>query len=301
MTELPKLQVAACLAFCGVLVLLHSQANFTVFAIGEAGRHAALPHSQPINVGVAQDVSAWATGSFQVRDTSKRANTSSWSTMTFLGVVVVACGASRIVMRSQGQGGRFNQGQGFFPKLKGAKKLAVIRRRKEYGSSRARRLPTRYDIYDKLEEYDETLPWYTVLSEPAEPKPSIRDAPLLERYPWAEPFKTTEKKQEKEADADKALEPLFGNFIYDIPPPMTRTQNYIERRGFPKYNYPPWINKPKYGTRWPDVWNTKTRDGCLDFEKDRRCGDSKKEPEELESADDGFDDMDAVLDALDEE
>ena len=165
-------------------------------------------------------------------------------------------------------------------------------------------MPIRYDVYDKLEEYDETLPWYTVLSEPAKSQPSIRDAPLLKRYPWAEPFKTPEKKQAAEADAKNALEPLFGNFIYDIPPPLTRTQRYIERRGFPTYQYPPWVNKPKFGTKWPEVWQGRKNKemGKLPFLRDRRCGGREKDPEQLEAAiDDGFDDMDAVLDALDEE
>jgi len=290
--------------------LSRSKARLTAFAIGEAGRRVALPYSQLIKVDVAPP--AWSR--------SKNANIASLSAMTFLGTVVAACSASRIVMRSQGQGGRFNTGQNFFPKLKGAKKLAVLRKRKIYGSKPHYGVPVRYPIYDKLEEYDETLPWFTVLSEPKEPQPSIRDAPLLKRYPWAEPFKTPKLKQKMEANPKKGLEPLFGNFIYDIPPPLTRRQKYIERRGFPTYQYPPWINKPKYGTEWPKVWRKPLQKdkknwgnrrvdedvaaGGLGFYKDRRCGPSKDErPEELEAAvdDDGFDDMDAVLDALDEE
>merc|ERR1712032_678971 len=203
-----------------------------------------------------------------------------------------------------------------FPKLKGAKKLAGLRRRKEYGSKGARYVPTRYPVYDKLEEYDETLPWYTVISEPEDPQKSYRDAPLLNRYPWAEPFKTPEKKQEAEANPHKALEPYFGNFIHDVPPPLTRTQLYIERRGFPTYQYPPWINKPKFGTKWPDVWKKlkKHKTGDLAFHKDRRSPE-KKIQDKLEATemlgegvmgkleapeDDGIDDLDDVLDALDE-
>jgi len=296
MKEHPRFQAVACLAFCSALFLSFSQAGFTTFAIGEAGRYGVVPRSQPVKVSLQQD--------FSVRDSSKGANLASFCSLTFLGVVVAACGASRVVMHGQGQGGRFNLGQPFFPKLKGAKKLAVLRKRKVYGSKSAQRRPTRYPIYDELEELDTKLPWYTVLSEPDEPMKSDRDAPLLERYPWADSFKTPEKKQTREEDTKKALEPLFGNFIYETPPPLTRHQRYIHRRGYPTYNTPPWINNPVYGTKWPSIWSRKARrkkGGELPFKKDRRIGKEDQLPElEAGEIDDGFDDMDEVLDALDE-
>merc|ERR1719414_74456 len=154
----------------------------------------------------------------------------------------------KLAMNSQGQGGRFNVGQYYMPKLKGAKKMAVLRPRKPYGSHGARKVPRRYELYDKLEEIDETTPWYTVLSEPEEALESCRDVPIMQRYPWAGPLNELPKaKQRIENDTTTALEPYFGS-LRDNPPPMGRTQNYVHRRGWPRYNHPPWINRPLIGT-----------------------------------------------------
>merc|ERR1719401_685183 len=125
--------------------------------------------------------------------------------------------------------------------------MAVFRPKKRYGTAKARWVPRRYELYDILEEMDKNVPWYTVISEPEVPKEPVMDVPLMERYPWAEPFKTHPKKIELESGEDR-LEPLFGSFTSQCLPPIGRRQNYIERRGWPKYNYPPWLNRPLVGT-----------------------------------------------------
>mmetsp|Transcript_9749 Transcript_9749/g.19515 ORF Transcript_9749/g.19515 Transcript_9749/m.19515 type:complete len:302 (-) Transcript_9749:101-1006(-) len=177
-------------------------------------------------------------------------------------VAAVARGR-RVAMYSQGQGGRANVGQYFMPKLKGAKKMAVLRPRKNYGSHDARKVPRRYPLYDILEEIDEKVPWYTVVSEPEDVPAINRDAPILERYPFAGPLGgVPEEKQEIENNSETALEPFFGSWT-DAPPPIGRRQNYVARRGWPRYNHPPWINRPLIGegVKVP---------GNLPWSKDRR-------------------------------
>lgn len=180
------------------------------------------------------------------------------------GALVICVRGARLALRSQGQGGRFNVGQYYMPKLKGAKKMAVLRKRKNYGTHGARKVPRRYPLYDKLEELDEKLPWYTVISEPEEPLDPVMDVPLLERYPWAGSLeKVPKEKQEKESRPATGMEPYFGSFTKQNLPPLGRRQLYVFRRGWPRYNYPPWINRPLIGEGIKVIHN-------LPFKKDRR-------------------------------
>lgn len=169
----------------------------------------------------------------------------------FAGAVLLAAAAAarrRVAMKSQAQGGRFNVGQGFFPKIKGAKKFAVFRKRKNYGAYRARETPRRYPLYDLLDELDKKVPTYTIISEPEEPLEPVFDVPLTQRYPWADKLKVRKEKQRLEApDSEVRLEPLFGSITGSNLPPTGRMQKYVLRRGWPSYNYPPWLNKPKVG------------------------------------------------------
>jgi hypothetical protein len=163
---------------------------------------------------------------------------------------------SRVIMRSGGAS--------HMPKIKGAKKMAMFRPRKNYGTHGARKVPRRYELYDILEEIDETIPTYTVISEPEEPLEPVKDVPLTERYPWAGPIDSVcEEKKELESSVSTRLEPYFSNFTREGLPPWGRRQQYVFRRGWPRYHYPPWINKPKVGdgVRLP---------GSLPFLKDRR-------------------------------
>ena len=151
-------------------------------------------------------------------------------------------------MKSQGQGGRFNFGQPFFPQLKKTKKRAMFRRRKNYGTRGAEKPPRRYPLYDILEELDTTTPAYTVVSEPEEPMMPVEGVPLIERYPWAGELKTPEAKQYMEDPSNEdRLEPYFGSITGANLPPLSREQKYVHRYGWPHYNYPPWLNRPKIG------------------------------------------------------
>jgi len=209
--------------------------------------------------------------------------------------------ATRIAMQSQGQGGRNNLGQFFMPKVKGAKKSSLFRPRKNFGSHGARKLPRRYELYDILEEIDENVPTYTVLSEPEEPMQPVMDVPLMKRYPWAGQMKVPEAKKELEDNPETALEPLFQSWT-DAPPPLSRRQLYIERRGWPTYHYPPWINRPEAG-------KGHSIPGNLDWSKDRRPEFSQlsekqqarmelKESQMSAAMDDVIDEMDGALDAM---
>lgn len=221
--------------------------------------------------------------------------------------MVAAERALRVGMRSQGQGGRANFGQQWMPKVKGAKKMSVFRPKKNYGSAGARQVPRRYKLYDILEELDETVPWYTVISEPEEPMEPVFDVPLYKRYPWAKKLKVPKKKIKKEWKSP--MEPLFGSITGTQLPPTGRRQRYIERRGWPNVKYPVWLNKPLKGT---EVFV----DNNMEWKKDRRPepsqlrGKARQEAyaklREKEAAQgdlddvtmEGDDDLDAELDAL---
>lgn len=233
--------------------------------------------------------------------------------LSLCGAALAAAAAARrrVALCSQGQGGRFNRGQYYMPKLKGAKKMAVLRPRKPYGSHSARKVPRRYDLYDKLEEIDETVPVYTVVSEPEEPMQPEMDAPIARRYPWAgKLMKLHEEKQKLENDRETALEPYFGSFTKQNLPPIGRRQQYVFRRGWPRYNHPPWINRPLIGegvkvtggTKWkkdrrPQPWQLSRKNRRL-YEEEQ----AKKEAEaaELEELPEEDDDLDAALDAMEE-
>lgn len=174
---------------------------------------------------------------------------------------------SRVAMRSKGA---------FIPKVKSARKMALFRPRKNYGTHGARKVPRRYELYDILEEIDEKIPTYTIISEPEEPLEPVMDVPLTERYPWAGPIDSVpEEKKELEARVKTRLEPYFSNFTTQGLPPWGRRQQYVFRRGWPRYHYPPWINKPKVGdgVRLP---------GSLPFLKDRRPKDWQLSDKQLE-------------------
>jgi len=173
--------------------------------------------------------------------------------------------AGLVALRSQGQGGRFTLGQVFMPQVKGAKKSAVFRKRKNYGTHGARKVPRRYPIYDLLEELDETTPTYTVVSEPDMPEAPVEDVPLTARYPWAGSLdKVPQAKQDMEESYPSKMEPYFGSWTRQNLPPMGRRQRYEERRGVPSYNYPPWINRPLIGEGIRKV------SGSYPYLKDRR-------------------------------
>eukprot|EP00931_Biecheleriopsis_adriatica_P023390 TRINITY_DN1477_c0_g1_i1.p1 TRINITY_DN1477_c0_g1~~TRINITY_DN1477_c0_g1_i1.p1 ORF type:complete len:296 (-),score=70.66 TRINITY_DN1477_c0_g1_i1:125-961(-) len=164
------------------------------------------------------------------------------------------CGreASLVAMRSQGQGGRDLYGQRQLhgkPRLKANKMKSRGRVRKTYGSRSARQLPRRYPLYDILEEIHETVPTYTVISEPEEPLEPVLGVELTKRYPWAGSLdKVNKKKQEMEHGTnDERMEPYFGSWTGAGLKPQGRMQLYIKRMGFPSYNYPPWVNRPLDG------------------------------------------------------
>lgn len=157
---------------------------------------------------------------------------------------------AEVAMRSQGQGGRASLGQRVKGRqLKGAKKMAVLRPRKLYGSHGARKVPRRYPLYDILEMMDERVPTYTIISQPEEPLEPVYGVPLVDRYPWAGSLeKVHKRKQEKEHGTNEdRMEPFFGSWTGAGMPPMGRRQRYVARRGFPTYNSPPWLNRPLIG------------------------------------------------------
>jgi hypothetical protein len=158
----------------------------------------------------------------------------------------------RVAMNSQGQGGRDVWGQRGV-QLKGAKKRAVGRARKLYGSHGARKVPRRYPLYDILEMIDSTVPTYTVISEPKDPMMPVEKVPLLKRYPWAGDLTRVHGRKKKEEDGlkESRMEPFFGSWTGAGLPPKGRRQGYIARRGFPTYNHPPWLNRPLIGE---EVW-----------------------------------------------
>merc|ERR1719401_2540022 len=193
--------------------------------------------------------------------------------------------------------------------------MAVFRPKKRYGTAKARWVPRRYDLYDILEEMDKTTPWYTVISEPEVPKEPVMDVPLMERYPWAEPFKTHPKKIELESGDDR-MEPLFGSFTTQNLPPLGRRQRYIERRGWPGYHYPPWLNRPLVGTglrfkkakyekrdlvwskdRRPPKWLLSGRNRKI-YELEKKKKRLLRKSKAADFDDEDIDDMDADLDAL---
>jgi len=143
--------------------------------------------------------------------------------------------------------GSANVGQHFMPNLKGAKKKHVLRPRKNYGTFSALRQPRRYELYDILEELDESTPWYTIVSEPEEPMMPVEGVPLKERYPWAGELKRVHPKKEAYEDSEEdRMAPAFLP-LWKAPPPTGRRQRYIERRGFATAKQPPWLNRFEVG------------------------------------------------------
>merc|ERR1712190_393593 len=190
----------------------------------------------------------------------------------------------------------------FMPKVKGAKKMAIFRPRKNYGSHGARKVPRRYELYDILEKIDETIPTYTVVSEPEEPLQPVFDVPLKERYPWAEPLdKVPLKKRIEEESWETGMEPYFGSYTKQNLPPIGRRQNYVHRRGWPRYNHPPWINRPLIGSG-EDFKKEKFHG--VEFKKDRRPDKWKQMTEvafddaEFEEDEEFDEDLDEALDAM---
>jgi len=227
------------------------------------------------------------------------------------GAAVATVAAERVLrvgMRSQGQGGRANFGQQWMPKVKGAKKMSVFRKKKNYGSASARQVPRRYKLYDILEELDETVPWYTVVSEPEEPKEPVWDVPLAKRYPWAGSLDSVPK-EKKRLERASPMEPLFGSITGTQLPPTGRRQRYLDRKGWPAEKLPPWLNRPLIGT---EVYVPSN----MPFKKDRRPepwqlkGKAREEAiqkrkEQLKLKEDKYDtdepdDMDAELEAMTE-
>mmetsp|Transcript_73112 Transcript_73112/g.136666 ORF Transcript_73112/g.136666 Transcript_73112/m.136666 type:complete len:259 (-) Transcript_73112:35-811(-) len=197
------------------------------------------------------------------------------SGLSFCNAVQVVCTrGSRIVMHG-GQSGRFNFGQQNTGQLKSTKKRHTLRPRKQYGSHSARKMPRRYELYDKLEEYDETLPYFTIISEPDEPEEATENVPLSERYAWAGDIKWHPKKLEE----NKRLEPLFGSSVWQNLKPMTRRQKWEgqARKGqFPSHNYPKWAYEPD----WQGLRPSLPKD--LEWESDRRVKAEYYSEEQLE-------------------
>jgi len=213
---------------------------------------------------------------------------------------------SLIAMRSQGQAGRFNHGQLAMPTVKGGKKMAVFRPRNNYGSHGARKVPIRYPLYDILEEIDEKIPAYTVVSEPEEFYKPDRDAPLTERYPWAGSLEKVPQQKQDLENGEDALEPLFGSIVYENLPPTGRSQNYVLRRGWPRYDHPPWINRPKWGTevKVPHRMKWKKDRRPEEWQLPRSLREQFKKPERLETTEleeEVLDEMEDALDAFTED
>lgn len=177
--------------------------------------------------------------------------------------------SSQVAMRSQAQGGRYNLWQTFMPKVKGGKKMALFRPKKNYGSFPARQLPRRYPLYDILEHLDKKVPVYTIISEPEEPLRPVYDVPLKDRYPWAGKLNKVHWKKYKEEKSWKTgLEPLFGNIYTENLPPQGRRQTYVDRKGwhnFAKWKHPIWLNRA-----YPGMYIPKEKMNAIPFRKDRR-------------------------------
>jgi hypothetical protein len=156
------------------------------------------------------------------------------------------------------------------PKVKVTKKLSIMRRRKIPGSWRAARLPRRYPLYDILEDLDDKVPDYTIVEEPEEPMKPVYDVGIEKRYPWAKPLdRLTEEKIEQERTWDSGMEPLYGNIIHTMLPPLGLVQNFEMHKGTNLYrertHYPPWLNAPPKGLG-QKARNLKT----VQWTKDRR-------------------------------
>jgi len=126
------------------------------------------------------------------------------------------------------------------PSLKKQKKRLVWRRRKISGSYRFEKRPIRYPIYDILEYLENKIPCYTIVSEPEEPMRPVLDVPLTMRYPWAGALEKIHPWKIKNED-ESPMERLHGNIRTELPPPTTRVQKMIARRGFPTQKYPRWM------------------------------------------------------------
>jgi len=189
----------------------------------------------------------------------------SWGVSATIGaalLAVVCARGARVLMRG-GQSGRFNYGQQNTGQLKSTKKRHTLRPRKQFGSHSARKLPRRYELYDKLEEYDDTLPYYTILSEPDKPEEASENVPLSERYAWAGEVNMHPQKLEE----NKRLEPLYGSSVWQNLKPMTRRQKWEgqARKGhFQSHNYPKWAYEPDWNGLRPNLPQD------MEWESDRR-------------------------------
>jgi hypothetical protein len=174
--------------------------------------------------------------------------------------------ASKVAMRGR-QGGRFNLWQSFMPRIKGAKMMAIFRPRKSPGSSKARQMPRRYELYDVLEEMTAKVPTYTIIEEPEEPILPVFDVGIKERYPWAGPLENVNwRKIEEEENYYTAMEPLYGSSVHQNSAPSGRTQTYEQRRGYERASkFPMWLNIPVKGA---EIGKEKINN--LQWQKDRR-------------------------------
>lgn len=156
-----------------------------------------------------------------------------------------------VAMMSQAQGGRNRKGQ-MGLKIKSWRRDVLYRARKKFGSHDMRKTPRRYAIYDILEDLEKRIPTYTIISEPAEPMPAVRDVSITQRYPWIGEGRLDNlhpKKLRKESGIEEdKMEPYFGDFTREMRPPLVRREKRVTRRGWPHYNMPPWLNRPLIGT-----------------------------------------------------
>lgn len=203
----------------------------------------------------------------------------------------------------------FNMGQPFMPSLKGAKERRVMQRKKPFGTWDAVRQPRRWELWDILEEYDETWPGMTIISEPDEPMMPVEGADLQDRYPWAGKLDVKKEFEEQEAwDSEDRLEPM-SQPMWKAPPPLSRAQKWIYRRGWTGMSQPPWLNDFEVGyevtvpgdTLWkkfreptPDQMGPKLRAEYEEMQRKKLTGGA------AEAADDGEDgdDLDDALDAM---
>jgi len=171
--------------------------------------------------------------------------------ISLFGALALASRAKRVAMYGGAQQHRNTWGQlGHMPKMGGAKRKHMMRRRKTYGSPDALHRPIRYLLYDIMEEIDQKIPSCTIVREPEEPKNPIPNVPLVKRYPWAPDFYCHSIKQWLEAyDKGVGLDPWWAPIWGAGGVPYGRHGDMMCRKGpYARITYPQWDKMPEKGT-----------------------------------------------------
>eukprot|EP00443_Scrippsiella_acuminata_P099202 CAMPEP_0115621200 /NCGR_PEP_ID=MMETSP0272-20121206/25605_1 /TAXON_ID=71861 /ORGANISM="Scrippsiella trochoidea, Strain CCMP3099" /LENGTH=303 /DNA_ID=CAMNT_0003057315 /DNA_START=50 /DNA_END=961 /DNA_ORIENTATION=- len=303
MARLRSCRAAACLS--AGLVLCFFGPDFKTFTLTQTSAHQSLPlprSSLRPGHGASSDVPR-GDGGFAEHSGLRSLR----GLVASVAVAGLCARGLRIAMRS----GSASFGQHFMPSLKNAKRKRYTRPKKHPGSWDAMRQPRRYELYDILEELDETTPWYTIVSEPEEPMLPVEGVPLKERYPWAGDLQRVHPdKEEMENSEEDRMAPLFLP-LSKAPPPTGRRQRYIERRGFATGKQPPWLNRPEIGYevhvphdmpfkkhRQPEPWQMgpKLRQQWKEEQAAKQLAAGGQVADDVEEDDD----LDAALDAMDE-